>query len=549
MKTKIIHFVMVAAMCAATMLGAAAQQFEYDGLNYNILSDNTVEVTYATYPNVYSGEIVIPTQVIYEDATKVSAYQVSGIGNYAFSGSEIYSIMIPYSVKRIGEGAFFQCNSLTWVSVPGSVESIETLAFADCEKLPEISVNYDNEYYCSVDGVLYDKAVTRLLCCPGAKREIDIPASVTEIGKMAFYGCNSFTAMDLPDNLQSLGENAFYGCENLESVNIGKSLSEMGIAPYAGCGKLVHVTIDEANEIFFAVDNVVYGRKGKFMLNNEVLLWCPNGLQSSVTIPDGVGAIYDSAFEECRKLSSVKIPDSMMEIHDKAFRKCSSLTEIAIPQNVYHLGDGLFQDCEKLSNVSLPKYYPLLITEQMFSGCKSLKTITIPDGWGAIFPYAFYGCSNLVSVTIGCDVWRIESGAFSNCSSLINIYCLPMVPPEPQAESYQPVFDQSVCSQATLYVPVGSKADYEAAPVWKDFANIVETDFSGVENAVADSGIKVCAIDGTITVIGVADGTTVEVYGIGGGCVYRGIAGSISGLPAGIYVVRTVGQATKVVLK
>ena len=580
MKTRILRSVAAAAMCTAAAFGAAAQQydFEYDGLRYYIVTSANIDVSesesvaviYPVYPDVYSGDIVIPEHVNYNGKT----YTVVEIWDNAFCESEITSVEIPNTVQQIGDQAFSYCNGLTTIEVPASVYLIGENAFSGCDKLTEINVDAENEHFCSFDGVLYDKGVTRLIRCPGAKTSIAIPSTVTTIEELAFfdcsllkdfalpaslatieeqafYGCSTLTRVNLPDNLQSIGNQAFCLCENLESVSIGKNLSEMGISPFVGCGKLAHVTIDDANLSFTAIDNVVYAKKDVIMSTGMVLLWGAGGLQS-VTIPDGVSSIYDSAFQECRALSSVKIPDSMLEIHDIAFAECKSLTEIEIPEKVYHLGVGVFRGCEKLSKVSFAEpFNRLVINEQMFSGCESLETITIPDYFSAIETSAFSGCSNLTSVIIGSDVRWVGNMAFAGCNALRNIYCMAAVPPSTEYEdNFDYAFEQAVCEQATLYVPMGTRADYAATTEWGRFKNIVETDFVGVEDAVAgDGGVKVYAADGAITVSGVADGAVVEVYGIGGGCVYRGTGSVVDGLSAGIYVVRAAGQVTKVVLK
>ena len=565
MKTRILRSAAVAAMCAAAAFGATAQQFEYDGLYYNILPGNTVEVKSA-YPDEYSGDVVIPQQVSYNGST----YTVTGIGAQAFARSEITSIDIPNTVISIGEMGIYQCHGLVSIMIPASVESIGEQAFASCVNLTEINVDAENEYFCSIDGVLYSKDVTTLHACPGTKTEIDIPATVKEIvggafyccmdlkdfempaslesiGDMAFFECLLLTKIELPDNLQSLGDEAFYRCENLESVSIGKNLSEMGMIPFCECGKLASVTIDEANLGYVAIDNVVYARQGTQAADGMVLLWGAGSLQS-VAIPDGVSVISDYAFSECKELASVEIPNSVREIRNEAFSQCESLAEVTIPKSVNNMGYNVFRNCVKLAKVSFAYGIGLkTIPNGTFGGC-GFTAFTVPDGFTSIEGSSFTGCENLVSVTIGSGVQIVGNLAFLNCNALRNIYCMTAVPPSAGPDDY--VFDQAVCEQATLYVPIGTRADYAAATEWGRFKNIVETDFAGVEDAVADDGgVKVFAADGTIAVSGVADGAVVEVYGIGGGCVYRGTGSVVDGLPAGIYVVRAAGQATKVVLK
>ena len=615
MKTRILRSAAVAAMCAAAAFGATAQDFthdfEYEGIYYDILSETEVAVADAPFEAPYSGDVVIPSQVSHDGST----YTVTEIGDYAFSGSGVTSVSMPNTVKTIDKYAFYLCYGLTNVEmssqieyigymafgscgitsirlpntlmsigeeafsksqlesieIPASVEVIGNMAFAHTVNMSVINVDAGNKKYCSIDGVLYDKAVTKLIACPAKKAEVEIPGtvimigdaafaycqnlkavdmpeSVVTIGEGAFEGCVSLTKMELPDNLKYINDAAFYGCSGLVSISFGKQLGSIGHETFWKCGNLTQVTIDEANALFTVIDNVVYAKHGTVAPDGMALVWCPGGLQS-VTIPEGVVIISEDAFSYCEKLTLVTLPNTLQEINDYAFYSCYSLTEIAIPESVNHFGEGVFEDCVELQKVTFAENIKCKeIPEFMFNYCESLETIIVPDCCTAVGEGAFGMCESLTSVTIGKSVNFVGIQAFSNCLALRSVYCRPTVPPNVDWGNY--VFDNAVFDQTTLYVPNGSKVYYEAAAEWKKFTNIVETDFAGVEDAVTDGkGVKVWAADGTIAVGGVADGTVVEVYGIGGGCVYRGTAGTISGLPAGIYVVRAAGQVTKVMLK
>ena len=79
-------------------------KFEINGIYYNVIKTNTVEVTSGNIK--YSGEVIIPSSIEY--------YGVS------------------YSVTTIGNRAFWDCSSLTSVTIPNSVTSIGDYAFQGC---------------------------------------------------------------------------------------------------------------------------------------------------------------------------------------------------------------------------------------------------------------------------------------------------------------------------------------------------------------------------------------------------------------------------------
>ena len=270
-------FTMLLALVAAT---ASAQDFEVDGIYYNILSEDerTVEVTES--PDYYAGDIYIPGKVTYDGRT----YQVIAIGDNAFSycyaltsvempsvttiGYEAFykcsaltSVEMPSvttigvrafsycsflttvempAVETIGEHAFYSCSALASVFIPASCTSVFSNPFAACISLREITVDENNPDYTSVDGVLYDKNVETLLACPGSKSFIDIPSSVTTIGDVAFYYCSALTSVSMPE-VTTIGDYAFAYCSALTSVDIPASVTMIGDYAFDGCSSLTSV--------------------------------------------------------------------------------------------------------------------------------------------------------------------------------------------------------------------------------------------------------------------------------------------------------------------
>ena len=90
---------------------------------------------------------------------------MTSIGFQAFDGcSGLTEVTIPSSVTSIGSNAFRGCSALTSVTIPDSVTSIESGAFYGCTSLMSISVDSNNNYYTSIDGVLFNKNISKILC-------------------------------------------------------------------------------------------------------------------------------------------------------------------------------------------------------------------------------------------------------------------------------------------------------------------------------------------------------------------------------------------------
>jgi hypothetical protein len=145
---------------------------------------------------------------------------VTSIGESTFYGcTSLESIELPSTMTSIGVDAFYYCISLRSIEIPASVTSIGDRAFGACSSLQEISVSESNENYTSIDGVLYSKNVSTLICFPGGKSgEFIVPSSVTSIGNNAFYECKTLVSIELPASLTEICNRAFGFCKSLKIV-------------------------------------------------------------------------------------------------------------------------------------------------------------------------------------------------------------------------------------------------------------------------------------------------------------------------------------------
>ena len=146
------------------------------------------------------------------------------IGANVFQNCGLREILLPSSVKTIGNEAFNSCQRLETVFIPDATTSIGSQAFLFCGKLKEIIVEKGNPSYASSDGILLNKARTRLMQFPAGKAESDfytmLPPTVTEIADSAFYYNRNLRTVTIPRNVTSIGRYTFALCPNLEQVNL-----------------------------------------------------------------------------------------------------------------------------------------------------------------------------------------------------------------------------------------------------------------------------------------------------------------------------------------
>lgn len=559
---KMLGLAAVLSVC----VNASAYDFEADGMFYNILSqdDKTVEVTYRdTEYNSYSGDVAIPEQVTYNNET----YRVTTIGHFAFNScSELTSIAIPGSITLIDDGAFLICDGLTAVYID------DLSAWLNIDIITSYSTYSYSPLYFAHNLYLNGELVTDLV----------IPDGTTEIKDYAFQGGECFQSVTIPNSVTYIGEHAF-SLTRLTAVNISDLSAWMNI------------------DFISTYSNPLASGYHNLYLNGELVtdLVIPDGPTEikdyvfaygkfkTVTIPGSVTSIGSGAFENCTNLTSIEIPNSVTSIGSGAFARsgltsvgisatsigqnafgsctnlasvamldgvvsigalafsqCENLTSVEMPGSVTSIGYSAFVNCTKLESVVIPNSVTS-IESSTFASCYSLSSVTIPNSVTSIGLAAFRNCRSLTSLTIPNSVTTIENFAFRSCTGLTEINSLNPVPPTVTSTS---AFDSQNYTTATLNVPEGSLSAYQSAEAWKDFLDIREADFGGVNvNKIADNNINVVSEDGNIVISG-ADNAVITVYNTNGQIVYSGTETTVGGLAQGIYIVQVGGQTFKVAL-
>lgn len=198
----------------------------------------------------------------------------------AFDGCcGLTNVTISSSVREIESSAFRNCTGLTKVVIPSRVRSLEPYAFSGCGGITAFTVDADNWFYRSVDGMICSKDGRTLLF--GVNGEVSIPSHVTNIWCGAFHGCRNLKKVVIPPSVRKIESNAFDGCWGLTSVTIPPSVTNLEWRTFGDCRSL-----------------------------------------TSVTIPSGFTRIDCRVFDGCSSLTNVTIPASVTRIGSTEFNQC-----------------------------------------------------------------------------------------------------------------------------------------------------------------------------------------------------------------------------------
>ena len=280
----------------------------------------------------------------------------------------------------------------------------------------------------------------------GIDIDIIIPAKydglyVTSIGDSAFSNFIGLTSIEIPNSVTSIRYFAFSGCTGLTSLEIPASVINIEDSAFSGCQNLTSIIVDKKNQKYDSRNdcNAIIDTQ-----TNALIMGCKNTI-----IPEDIKSIGVDAFYRCTGLTSIKIPDSVKTIGTRAFNGCTGLTSIEIPSSVTIVDYCAFDDCDNVSyniydngkylgNTENPYLVIVGVTNNttesfsinpntkligggVFSKCRNLKSIEIPDGVTSIGVSAFNWCGSLKSIKIPDSVTSIGDSVFSGCTSLKSI--------------------------------------------------------------------------------------------------------------------------------
>ena len=402
-------------------------------LTPNLDDDNAAKCPVDLFSNT-QGTYSVDTRHIIE---KITIRNGTDIPKGAFySLDNLKTVILPDSIKNIGDEAFYYCLKLNEFELPKSIEYIGDKAFYYCQRLPDISFGNNLKH----------------------------------IGDSAFTDCSSLTDVTLPDHMDYIGASAFYNCSDLISAKIG-TVDWIGRSVFKGCNALknltladTHLTPKSIKEDDYHADvpgDLLFGRDNNGDYTSTESLEtitithdtdiAPESFANlhakKINLPKETKTIGEDAFSgsDLQKLNWDKLT-SLEVIGDRAFECCMSLNErIILPESVTSIGDYAFSNCRYLPTITFGK---------------NLKTIGV----------GVFTDTNIKEFTIPESVTSIGAAAFAD-GAVEDIYIL-----NPKCSIYD---DESTIStgyygqfSGTIYGYDGSTAQAYAEKYKKNFVSL-----------------------------------------------------------------------------
>jgi len=516
-----------------------AQFFEKDGYSCEVIDDvnNFIRIK-AIDVATFTGVVNIPEIIQYQE----NVYIVTELDQSAFRNcSNMTGVNIPGSIQEIKKEAFYACTKLASVSIPDNVtvlgdhvfqwcavlesasigKSLATIGegvFFGCEKLKTITLNSNNAHFSIVDGVLFNKNQTELVCYPPAREGelYEIPSSVETVASNGFTYSLKLKNIVLNNSIKTIGNYAFSHCIELETIVIPSLVTAMGNSVFYYCQKLNTIVMQPEtapslgqNAFMDTPNPILYISPGATGYNNSV--WAQNQkpgfseggmlytlfpsdntkLQVKALHPYFTGQriiknnftsggqnypaihIEEYAFTKCTGLESLVIGASIQSVGNHAFTDCKALTEYIVDGNssVYSSVDGVLFNKDKSSLLLYPY-------------SKESNLYTVPNTVTTIGSSAFAYTTKLEGVIIPSSVNKVMNYGFMMSTALKSIK-VPWLDPNNDVDLGSSVFvgvDKNIC---VLNIPQNTKSKYQAIATWNEFKNIVEYIVAGISNDAA----------------------------------------------------------------
>lgn len=433
-----------------------------DGNDGFTVSGNEATIVWA--PMGLSGKVTVPGTL--EGGGQ--AYTVTSIEGAFYDCTRITEMILPESVRTIGEEAFVNCAAMTAITLPSGLAAIGDYAFEACAKLKAIelpagvgdiaesafcgcrdltfSVAEGNGAYKSVNGGLFDKSVERLIRGAGGVAAFTVPETVTSLGAFAFDGLETLTLLHFQGGVPDY--------QGYPDYTFNATITQ-GTYPAAHAEEWKNVLQDGKWRVELTEDNddeedweawpvphdIAMMPHGMWLLQSTNAKWLTIGGTETCVCQEaaGSGGFVSEGYIISKCSTSIsgelEIPaeiDGIPVVHIcfDAFKGCAGLTKVAIPASCVSIASGAFGACGNVlfevaaGNTAFKAVDGALLSAdgtRLLAAPGNVADYAVPEGVQTIDDNAFAGRPRLTSVSLPASLRAVQPGAFLASAAKVSV--------------------------------------------------------------------------------------------------------------------------------
>ncbi|ELP83666.1 hypothetical protein EIN_467600 [Entamoeba invadens IP1] len=305
------------------------------------------------------------TQIVFNETLK-------RIKKYAFESClSLKDIVLPKSLQNVGSFVFEGCYLLTKVSCENEnviygtkclafcvslkkvpvITNMGVAMFFECKSLSQISLSENCKE-------ISDFAFFRCL----SLTKIDIPKSVTKIGVFSFRKCVALREIEIPKSVEIIEDGAFYDCKNIKKVVIDNSNVMCGVDVFEGCEEITTLQIGNEKEkyqfevsysFYLQMKNIHIYCENVVVKRSDVLKYGTAKMINEIQMNKLIHRLDEGCFFMNSELTKIEVLNNVTEIGNFAFYNCLNLKEVILPTTIVGIPHYCFDGCSNLSFIEL----------------------------------------------------------------------------------------------------------------------------------------------------------------------------------------------------
>lgn len=289
------------------------------------------------------------------------------IGNSCFRNTRITSILLPASLNKLGHTNFPE--TLTSLNIPVLIDEFFVDNITECNSLSSITVDKENKFYKSENGMLFNFDMTELLYCPNAKSDIvNIPNSVKRIGDYCFYKCNKIKKISIPTSVEFIGNHAF------SNVEIGKLIIPNSVKAI-GESCFESAEIGESLKMSSQIDK--FPSRCFYKSNIKTFSYNFSTLQE----------LSDSAISKIEKdiIPEIVSLRNLRYLGYNSLNNCNETRLFELFSTLQNIDGNAFDNCHDKMVIRFFSYCPIKVENTAFNSVSDNATLVVPKGTKLIF--------------------------------------------------------------------------------------------------------------------------------------------------------------------